>query len=315
MKIVLQKNSPLGLREQIKIQIRFLIESGALDPGQALPSARDLSALLRINRNTITQAYKELCSEGLLDIVVGSGTFVRKNLRLKPKASLDRVFAEAMAQARTAGFRTEEIVDHFLCRLLAVAAENGQKHVLVVDCNDEVIRYIGEKIEKAFGAKTKGILIQEIEDDPEAALAMVEGQDLVVCGFNHLEELNRALPDIAAKVEVVAVLLQVDAGVINALARLPEGICMGCICANQRSTETLYNSAYFSMGRQLKRILAGLDNSKELQRLVAECDVIFATHLIIERVRPLVKSHQRLIPVTITLDQSSLALIGEKLGR
>ena len=315
MNIVLQKNSPLGLREQVKIQIRFLIESGALDPGQALPSARDLSALLQINRNTITQAYKELCSEGLLDIVVGSGTFVRKNLRLKPKASLDRVFADAMAQARTAGFRTEEIVDHFFSRLLAVAAENGKKHVLVVDCNDEVIRYISEKIEKAFGAKTKGILIQEIEDDPQAALALFEGQDLVVCGFNHLEELGRALPDIADRVEVVAVLLQVDASVINALAKLPEGICIGCICANQRSTETLYNSAYFSMGRQLKRILAGLDNSRELQRLVGECDVIFATHLITQRVQPLIKAHQRLIPVTITLDQSSLALVGEKLGR
>ena len=315
MKIVLQKNSPLGIREQVKIQIRFLIESGALDPGQALPSARDLSALLQINRNTITQAYKELCSEGLLDIVVGSGTFVRRNLRLKPTASLDRVFADAMAQARTAGFRTEEIVDHFFSRLLALAAEDGQKYVLVVDCNDEVIRYISEKIENAFNAKTKGILIQEIEDDPEAALTLFEGQDLVVCGFNHLEELNRALPDIAARVEVVAVLLQVDAGVINALARLPEGISIGCICANQRSTETLYNSAYFSMGRQLKRILAGLDNSEELRRLVAECDVIFATDLIAERVKPLVKSHQRLIPVTITLDQSSLALIGEKLGR
>ena len=315
MKIVLQKNSPLGLREQIKIQIRFLIEKGTLEPGRPLPSARDLSAFLKINRNTITQAYKELCSEGLLNIVVGSGTFVRKNVRLKPTATLDRVFAEAMAQARTAGFGNQEIIDHFLSRLLAVSAENEQKHVLVVDCNDEVIRYIGEKIENTFGAKTKGILIQEIEDDPEAALAMVEDQDLLVCGFNHLEELDRALPGIAAQVEVVAVLLQVDAGVINALARLPEGICIGYICANQRSTETLYNSAYFSMGRRLKRILSGLDNSEELQRLVAECDVIFATDLIAERVKPLVKSHQRLIPVTITLDQSSLALIGEKLGR
>ena len=74
--------------------------------------------------------------------------------------------------------------------------------MLVVDCNDEVIRYIGEKIENTFGAKTKGILIQEIEDDPEAALAMVEDQDLLVCGFNYLEELDRALPGIAAQVEV-----------------------------------------------------------------------------------------------------------------
>lgn len=73
MNIVLQKNSPLGLRVQVKIQIRFLIESGALDPGQALPSARDLSALLQINRNTITSDYMAVT---LPDECIGCGECV-----------------------------------------------------------------------------------------------------------------------------------------------------------------------------------------------------------------------------------------------
>ena len=315
MKIVLQKHSPVSLREQIKRQIRFLIENRSIEPGRLLPSARDLSSLLQINRNTVTHAYKELAVEGLLDIVVGSGTFVKNNLVIKPKAPLDRFFSDAMAHARAAGFRTDEIIEHFLNRLLSLTAENGQKRVLVVDCNDEVIRYIGDELERAFGVKTTGLLIQEIEGDPEAMRTLFDGQDLVVCGFNHLEELRRVLPDVFANIAVVAVLLQVDARVINDLAGLAQGTQVGFVCSNQRSTETLYNSAYFSGGRKLRRILAGLDNSKKLRQLIADCDVIFATHLVVDRVRPLITSRQRLIPVTISLDQSSMVLVGEALGR
>jgi GntR family transcriptional regulator len=185
------------------------------------------------------------------------------------------------------------------------------KNILAVDCNDEVIQYLCNKISEELGANTQGILIQELESDQKAAASFLAGKDLVVCGLNHLEELQRVVPDM--NVEVVAILLQVDARVINTLTHLPQGTKVGYVCANQRSTETLYNSAYFSGGKELRRILAGYDNSKKLKQLVKKCDVIFVTNFIYDRMQKLVKPHQKLINVNITMDSSSMDLLREKL--
>jgi DNA-binding transcriptional regulator YhcF (GntR family) len=310
MDISVQKKSPLSLREQIKRQIRMLIECGDLELGQALPSARDLSAILNVNRNTITHAYKELSSEGILKIVIGSGTFVKEGLALKPKKELDQVFEEAILNAKRFGFRTDEITEHFLNRLSALTADYSKKRILVVDCNDEVVSYLCDKLSEEFGVQAEGVLIQELEMDRKAALAFFKDKDLVVCGFNHLEELKSAVPH--SNVEVVAVLFHVDAKVINALIQLPEGTRVGCVCANQRSTETFYNSAYFSGGKELKRILAGYDNSKKLEKVVRECDVIFATYVVYDRMKELVRPHQKLINVNITVDSSNMDLIRER---
>ena len=311
MNIHVQRKSHISLREQIKRQIMALIENQTILPGQALLSARDLSNLIHVNRNTITQTYKELESEGILNIVIGSGTYVREGLDLKSKKKLDQVFDESVQQAMQIGFSKSEIIEHFIGRLSALPFEIMDKKILVVDCNDGVINYLSQKILEDCGVETTGMLIQDIEKDTISAVKLIQGMDLIVCGFNHLEELKAAVP--ANEVEIIAVLLQVDVRVINALAQLPKGSKIGCVCENQRSTNTLYNSSYFSGGRELKRILVGSDNSKELKKLVRECDTIFVTNFVFDRVKKLTGPHQKLVNVEISIDSSNIALIKEKL--
>lgn len=311
MKIHIQRKSHISLREQIKRQILTLIENKTLLPGQALLSARDLSNLIHVNRNTITQTYKELESEGILKIVTGSGTFVREDLVLKSKKKLDKVFNEFVRQAMQLGFSESEINDHFLGRLSTLPAEIMEKQVLVVDCNDGVINYLSQKILEDCGIETTGMLIQDIEKDPVGTAKLIQSMDLIVCGFNHLEELQAAVP--TSEVKIIAVLLHVDVRVINTLAQLPKGSKIGCVCENQRSTNTLYNSSYFSGGRELKRILVGSDNSKELKKMIRECDTIFVTHFVFDRVKNLCGPDQNLVKVEISIDSSNIALIKEKL--
>jgi hypothetical protein len=194
-----------------------------------------------------------------------------------------------------------------------LTADVSKKRVVVVDCNDEVVHYLCDRLSKTFGVHAQGMLIQEIEADRKSAMGLLNGKDLIVCGFNHLEELKRAVPRL--KAEVVAILLQVDVRVINTLAQLPKGTKVGFVCANQRSTETLYNSAYFSGAKELRRILAGYDNSKKLQKVIRGCDVIFATHFVYDRIAELTAPDQQLVNVRITVDSSSMDLVKEKLHR
>ena len=62
--------------EQVKDGLRKLVVSGALQPGEKLPSVRAMASTLAINPNTIQRAYEALEREGYLYSVAGKGSFV-----------------------------------------------------------------------------------------------------------------------------------------------------------------------------------------------------------------------------------------------
>ena len=64
---------------QLVDQVKLAAASGAIRPGEALPSIRPLAEELRVNRNTIAKAYAELESQGVIETVAGKGCFVREN--------------------------------------------------------------------------------------------------------------------------------------------------------------------------------------------------------------------------------------------
>jgi GntR family transcriptional regulator len=64
---------------QIVDQVRAAAASGALKPGEALPTIRPVAEELRINRNTVAKAYGELESLGVIETVPGKGCFLKEN--------------------------------------------------------------------------------------------------------------------------------------------------------------------------------------------------------------------------------------------
>ena len=65
---------------QIMDEIRRAIVLGTLKPDEPLPSVRQLSAELRVNPNTVQQAYRELERESVVYVKRGQGTFVAEAL-------------------------------------------------------------------------------------------------------------------------------------------------------------------------------------------------------------------------------------------
>ncbi len=67
---------PAPIWRQIEEGIRRLVALGALKPGAAVPSMRDLARELRVNPNTVARAYQRLSEAGVLTVRRGEGTFV-----------------------------------------------------------------------------------------------------------------------------------------------------------------------------------------------------------------------------------------------
>jgi GntR family transcriptional regulator len=64
---------------QLADQVRYAAASGALRPGDPLPSIRPLAEELRLNRNTVAKAYAELESQGVIETAPGKGCFLAEN--------------------------------------------------------------------------------------------------------------------------------------------------------------------------------------------------------------------------------------------
>ena len=76
--MLVQINFHSGLPPYLQIveQIKSAAASGALRPGEPLPSIRPLAEQLRLNRNTIAKAYGELENQGVIETIAGKGSFL-----------------------------------------------------------------------------------------------------------------------------------------------------------------------------------------------------------------------------------------------
>lgn len=117
--------SPTPLYAQIAARLRIAVAAGELTPGQALPSVRQLAAKIRVNPATVVQAYRDLETEGFVELRQGAGTFVRE-------ITTDRRAAE----------RTREAT-----RLVrAMVAEAGRLGILPKDLVEAVRQELGGKV-------------------------------------------------------------------------------------------------------------------------------------------------------------------------
>ena len=98
--------------EQIKDGLKKLIVSGAMAPGEKLPSVRSLAQQLSINPNTIQRAYNELENEGYIYSVAGKGSFAAGDVGADEnrKRALQDKIRELAAELRYLGVSEEELL-------------------------------------------------------------------------------------------------------------------------------------------------------------------------------------------------------------
>ena len=92
--IVISQSDPAPLHRQVTDQIREAVAGGGLEPGERLPSIRELSKELKISPITIKRSYRDLEREGYIVTRPGLGSFVaevdREEIREDKSADLRR---------------------------------------------------------------------------------------------------------------------------------------------------------------------------------------------------------------------------------
>jgi GntR family transcriptional regulator len=107
LSVKLDRAEPVELHEQVAAEIRRAIADGEALPGERLPPARDLAAVLGVNRNTVLRALRQLRDEGLLDFRRGRGVTVSGT---PPQGAVHVHARELVDLARRHGYRRDELI-------------------------------------------------------------------------------------------------------------------------------------------------------------------------------------------------------------
>lgn len=111
----LDEHSGVPAYRQVIDQVLGGIATGALRPGQQLPTVRQLAVDLSINPNTVTRAYRELEIRGILDTQQGSGTYITEQKMERDEGersrALTQLVSDFLARAGAAGFTVAELME------------------------------------------------------------------------------------------------------------------------------------------------------------------------------------------------------------
>jgi GntR family transcriptional regulator len=107
MDVNVDRSDPLSLHEQVAAQIRRAIADGEAGPGERLPLAKDLAAVLGVNKNTVLRALHLLREEGLLEFRRGRGITV---VGTPQRGAVLARARELVEFARRHGFGRDEVI-------------------------------------------------------------------------------------------------------------------------------------------------------------------------------------------------------------
>jgi len=113
--IIISNSSDKPIYEQIATQIKKMIISGELSPGETLPSMRFLAKELRISVITTKRAYSDLERDGFIETVTGKGSYVaNQNLSFIREEQLrlaEAFLQKAVDTAKSSDISCEELKD------------------------------------------------------------------------------------------------------------------------------------------------------------------------------------------------------------
>jgi GntR family transcriptional regulator len=107
LKVRVDRTESIPLHDQVAAEIRRAIAEGEAGPGERLPLAKDLAAVLGVNKNTVLRALHILRDEGLLDFQRGRGITVAGSAE---RGAVVHRIRDLIEYCRKQGYRRDEVI-------------------------------------------------------------------------------------------------------------------------------------------------------------------------------------------------------------
>lgn len=225
---------------QIISGITSMVSEGKLVPGDKLPSERELASFLDASRGTVKKAYDKLCTNGVAQSVVGSGTFIsmgqdvietsRKQQAVK---SIEALTDDLIRQ----GFSFHEIKTHFNLVMNKYRDDSNLLRVITIDCSPEALFTFEQQLDYISKISIEKLLLNDLLDSPDPESLVLES-DLILTTSTHYEEVCRLLQGFTGK--IMQAVLSPDRQTVIELAKIPKDRQVGAICLSERYLNVIF---------------------------------------------------------------------------
>jgi GntR family transcriptional regulator len=269
--IYLDKKNGVPLYLQLSEQLKSMILSGVLATGERLATERTMSDKLQVSRNTISLAYYELESEGLVISRQGSGTYVadleRRLQQIDRRQALMKAIDHVIKESADNGYTLEEFTSLFSGCIRECQGHFKKVHLVFVECNHEQADYFSKEIELGSGVTVEPMLLDEMHSKRENLLKA----DLVVTSFYHLDEVVAFLPE---RQDILGIAQDPQVDTIVKIARLSKSEKIGLISSSDIFATDVIRSIQNSGIPGLKFARSTSRNPEVLKQLIDTVEVV-----------------------------------------
>lgn len=216
-----EENGKVPVYLQIAQKLMAEIEDGTLKEGERLMPERKLSETLHVARNTVKQAYEELCREGYAATKKGSGTYVDTSRRAELDDKVCGIMEEVIDKLASMGKGRREIERMFVESAWQHIPDRERLKLAWIDCSEEFLQDTAEEIARFCNVRADAYLIDEIRENP--GILNRERYDLFTTTINHHDEVWATVKHVVEggdEIPVEKVVLSVSNETISNIAKL-----------------------------------------------------------------------------------------------
>jgi len=261
---------------QLINEIKKLIQNGEWEAGTQVPTERELAERLNISRNTVSSAYKELETEGILISTQGRGTFVTDSDAVIKRESLKerllKIIDIAIEEAAELGFNIDEFLVIATQRVMVKKEMLSRLKVVFIECNKEQLDQFSRDLHLEHGVSIVPVLLEDFRQKPDEINKMLADTDLILTTLFHLQEVKELVS--FPGTDIIGIALEPQLESIVKIARLPQGSKLGIVCLSETFVSKIKSSLKRAGIDHLQVSAATTKDPGELQLFIENADAI-----------------------------------------
>lgn len=272
--IELDLDSTTLVYKQIVEQICKKIKDHELKPGDKLPTERDLARQLNVSRGTVKNAYDELASNNIIEVIQGSGSYVYNDLDVytqeERKMAL-RLIERMWDKLESWNLSQEEILHLIHLSAIKRAPFALSIPIAIIDCNPDSLGIFKEQLRYIPGISIHPFLVDTIltADDP---LQLLGDFPLVLTTSSHYEKLAVLLQ--GSKLRLIAVAAAPSRQTIIDILALPKNISLGILCQSNKFSQIIIQQLELFSSSRSHYPVCFTSDIKQVSRFIDQYDVI-----------------------------------------
>lgn len=300
---------------QVKKQIMDLIRDGSLKVGHKMPTERELSENLKVSRNTVSMAYKELEQEGVLKSFQGKGTFVAEEARpWKAQGIKDKIikFVDlGLEEALEVGMDADEFLEMVVQRVEDKKEHMSKMTAVYVECNVEQAKMFSQQLSKNTHMNIVPLTIPDLMKMEVETTETIEKSQVIIATFNHVNEVKELTR--AFKREVLGIAIKPDLGTIVKIARFPDEIKFGFLCISEEFKFKIRGALEEAGLGNINIVYSNTQDKEELIEIINNSDVLIVSPGRYNDVNEFNKDNKEIIRFIYSLDDGSVKALKSKI--